>query len=59
MVGGMYLQKTILTSFGVNVVGKCLTGSVCLSLMASTIVKMAGSECASMEKQEQCKFKRN
>jgi hypothetical protein len=37
-------------------VGKCLTGSVCLSLMASTTVKMAGSECASMDKQEQCKL---
>jgi hypothetical protein len=24
-----------------EIVGKCLTGSVCLSLMASTIVKMA------------------
>jgi hypothetical protein len=26
-----------------EIVGKCLTGSVCLSLMASTTVKMAGS----------------
>jgi hypothetical protein len=42
-----------------RIVGKCLTGSVCLSLMASTTVKMAGSECASMEKQEQRKLRRN
>jgi hypothetical protein len=40
-------------------VGKCLTGSVCLSLMASTTVKMAGSECASKEKQEQRKLRRD
>jgi hypothetical protein len=40
-------------------VGKCLTDSVCLSLMASTTVKMAGSECASMDKQEQRRLGRN
>jgi hypothetical protein len=34
-----------------EIVGKYLTGSVCLSLMASTIVKMEESECASMDKQ--------
>jgi hypothetical protein len=42
-----------------EIVGKCLTGSICLSLMASTIVKMAGSKCASMKKQEQRKLRRN
>jgi hypothetical protein len=40
-------------------VGKCLTDSVCLSLMASTTVKMAGSECASIDKQEQRRLRRN
>jgi hypothetical protein len=42
-----------------DVFGKCLIGRVCLSLMASTTVKMARSECALMEKQEQCKLRRN
>jgi hypothetical protein len=39
-----------------EIVGKCLIGSICLSLMASTTVKMAGSEGAPMETQEQCKL---
>jgi hypothetical protein len=43
----------------INFVGKCLTGSVCLSLMASTTVKMAGSECELMDKQEQRRLRRN
>jgi hypothetical protein len=38
-------------------VGKCLTGSVCLSLMASTTVKMAGSECACEDSAEAQKSK--
>jgi hypothetical protein len=42
-----------------EIVGKYLTGSVCLSLMASTIVKMIESECASMEKQEKRRLRRN
>ena len=47
--------------FGIQVVGvgKCLTDSVCLSLMESTTVKMEGSECASMDKQEQRRLRRN
>jgi hypothetical protein len=40
-------------------VGKCLTDSVCLSLMESTKVKMEGSECASIDKQEQRRLRRN
>jgi hypothetical protein len=40
-------------------VGKCLTGRVFLSMMESTTMKMAGLECASMEKKEQRKLRRN
>jgi hypothetical protein len=29
-----------------EIVGKCLTSNVCLSLMASTTMNMVGSECA-------------
>jgi hypothetical protein len=42
-----------------DIVGKCLIDSVFLSLMESTTVKMAGSECASMDKQEQRRLRRN
>jgi hypothetical protein len=47
----MYMIKELYNK--VEIVGKCLTDSVFLSLMASTTVKMAGSESASMDKQEQ------
>jgi hypothetical protein len=39
------------------IVGKCLTGSICLSLMASTTVKMEGSECACEDSTEAQKSK--
>jgi hypothetical protein len=55
--GRRYLKFSINAKGGV--VGKCLTSSVCLSLMASTTVKMAGSKYALMEKQEQRMLKRN
>jgi hypothetical protein len=58
-VTNQIFQVGILLGGVVYCLNKCLTGSVCLSLMASTTVKMAGSECASMDKQEQRKLRRN